>query len=106
MTVRIPVRIVALTLYTFALLAAAFGISAAVSDWREDDAITKVTQMTTTTGISAVDARQIARDEAERGLNVTFCLLVDMQKWVLRREMPTQAELQALEEGCRDQAGW
>ena len=100
MTVRIPLRLIALVLYTSALLGGAFGISVAVSDWRDDDAITNVTQTTTTSGISAAQARQIAREERDRAITLLACIIS------FRGSNLSVEQARIAVQGCREQAGW
>jgi len=107
MTIRIPIRLLAVVVYTLALLGATFGISVAVSDWRDDDAI--VTTTYTTTGISELEARQIAREEGDRAVQqaatLTLCLEVEAKTLAARGVIPTMEELRAVQEGCLERVG-
>ena len=96
MTVIIPFKLIAFLIYTGALLGGAFGISVVVTDWR-DDAIVTTTQAST--GISRVEAQNVARSEAQQAARYAVCISLETDRVLLSGISEGQGD--ALAEGVR-----
>ncbi len=123
MTIQIPVRFLLFVLYTAAILGGAVGISYAVFEWRDegegpDGGITlqsldsRIDSLSSSsggsTGISRVEAQNVARSEAQRAARYAVCVSLEFE--IARLGGISEGQVEALSEGivalCEGRTGF